>query len=97
MKYLAVALTAVALFSTAAVAADVTVVRHKVVAYGDLNLGSQDGIAALHNRIVAAAIEVCTVDSEKHFDNADHCRNTAVTKAIAEVGRNFSSRLASNQ
>jgi UrcA family protein len=101
MKCLVVVFSAVALLSsTAALAGDMQVTHQKSVNYGDLNLNSQDGIAALHNRIVAAAAEVCTADANKASEqNRDYskCQDTAAQKAFADVGRNVSSRLASNQ
>lgn len=103
MKALTVALSAVALFSAAAFADGVSDPNHaaagatptqKVVAYGDLNLGSQDGVVALRNRILAAAIEVCAADALKASRTDSQCRDKAVKNAISEVGRKFSERLA---
>ncbi len=101
MKCLVVVFSAVALLSsTAALAGDGVIKHQKVVSYGDLNLSSQDGVAALHNRILAAAVEVCTANAQK-ASPADRdyskCQNTAVQNAIADVGRNVTRRLASMQ
>lgn len=99
MKCLVVVFSAVALLSsTSALAGEVT--HQKAVKYGDLNLNSQDGISALHNRILAAAAEVCTANVDKaDRQNPDYskCQNTAVRHAISDVGRNVSNRLASMQ
>ena len=77
--------------------AGVSAPNQKVVAYGDLNLGSQDGVVALRNRIVAAAVEVCAADAAKASRSDRQCRDAAVKNAINEIGRRFSEHLASAQ
>lgn len=78
-------------------AAGVSAPNQKVVAYGDLNLGSQDGVVALRNRIVAAAVEVCAANAVKDSRSDRQCRDAAVRNAINEIGRKFSEHLASAQ
>ena len=93
MKRIVLALSAVALFSGAAVAGDV--VRHKEVKFADLNLGSQDGLAQLHDRLITAASEVCADTAEtKSAPYFEECRQRAVKQAIADVGYKVSKRLA---
>ena len=96
MKSLFLALSAVALFSSAAVAGDV--VRQTNVAFGDLNLASKDGAVALHNRLLAAASDVCADTKETtQAPYFEECRKAAVNKAIAEVGYKVAKRLATVQ
>lgn len=100
MKALAFAISAIALLSSAAFAQDKIVVQQKTVSYSDLNLGSQDGVATLRDRIVAAADEVCTVNAEKvNKQNPDysHCRTKALNNAAAQVGQKIAYRLSSAQ
>lgn len=103
MKSFVLAVSALALLSSAALADDYSyVVRQKTVSYGDLNLGSQDGVAALRNRIVSAADEVCAIDAEKAATNKQnpdytHCRAKALNNAIALVGQKIAYRLSSAQ
>jgi UrcA family protein len=102
MKVLAVAVSAIALLSTAAFAQDFSAVRQKTVTYGDLNLGSQDGVATLRDRIVAAANEVCASDAEKAAVNKQspdysQCRTKALHNAIAQVSDKIAYRLSSAQ
>ena len=100
MKALVFAVSALALLSSAAVAGEV--VHQKSVAYSDLNLGSQDGVTALHNRILAAAKEVCATDAEKAAGNTQnreysYCRSKAMHNAIAQVSEKIAYRLSSVQ
>ncbi len=98
MKSLVIAVSAIALLSSAAFAQDA--VRHKTVAYGDLNLGSQDGVVTLRDRIVAAANEVCASDAQKaDKQNPDYskCTSKAVSNAAAQVGQKIAYRLSSAQ
>jgi UrcA family protein len=92
MKTLAVVLSAAALFSAAAFAGNAPAVQQKTVVYGDLNLGTPEGVTALHQRIVAAATEVCTFDADKN-DNV--CQTKAEKSAYEEVGRRVALRLSS--
>lgn len=93
MKSFVLALSAVAMFSGAAFAGDV--VRHKDVTFADLNLGSKEGIVQLHDRLIAAANEVCadTKDATQ-APYYDECRQKAVKQAIAQVGDKVSKRLS---
>jgi UrcA family protein len=96
MKSLFLAVSAVVLFSSAAVAGDV--VRQTNVGFGDLNLGSKDGVVALHNRLLTAANEVCADTKETtQAPYFEECRKAAVKKAIAEVGYKVAHRLATAQ
>ena len=95
MKSLAVALSVAALFSAAAFAGDVSTTQQKVVVYSDLNLGTQEGVAALRQRIVAAAEEVCT-DANKNKQD-DFCKSRAEQRAYDTIGYQISLRLASAQ
>ncbi len=93
MKSLFLALSAVALFSSAAVAGDV--VRQTNVSFSDLNLGSKDGIATLHDRLLTAASEVCADTKETTVaPYYEECRQKAVRQAIAEVGSKLAKRIA---
>jgi UrcA family protein len=96
MKSLVLALSAAVLFSGAAFADQA--VQQKSVTFADLNLGSKEGITQLHNRLVAAANEVCA--DTKDATGApyfEECRAKAVRQAIAEVGEKVSKRLATVQ
>src|SRR5579862_846141 len=72
--------------------ADADDVPQAVVKFGDLNLASPQGAAALYGRIVVAAYEVC-----KSFDIDMHglefpleqlaCVHKAVARAVTNVGR----------
>jgi UrcA family protein len=63
-----------------------------IVKYGDLNVANPQGAAALYNRIVAAAHQVC-----KSFDNdsrglgsrprQDACIHKATADAVSKVGK----------
>jgi|GEM_PF-1240492 len=93
MKNFVLALSAVAMFSGAAFAGDI--VRHKDVSFADLNLGSKDGIVQLHDRLIAAANEVCADTKDTiQAPYYDECRQKAVKQAIAQVGDMVSKRLA---
>ena len=96
MKSLILALSAAILFSSAAVAGDV--VRQTSVSFGDLNLASKDGVAALHTRLVAAAEQVCADSkdtTQAPFYN--ECRQKAVQQAIYKVSKTVAERLTAAQ
>ncbi len=96
MKSLILALSAAALFSSAAVAGDV--VRQTSVPFGDLNLASKDGVAALHTRLVAAANQVCADSKETtQAPLYDECRQKAVQQAIFKVSKSVAEHLAAAQ
>ncbi|GAA0554361.1 UrcA family protein [Rhizomicrobium palustre] len=93
MKRIVLALSAVALLSSAASAGEI--VRHKEVSFADLNLASKDGAAELHARLLNAANDVCA--DTKDATTAPYyedCRAAAVKQAIAEVGVKLSKRIA---
>lgn len=59
-----------------------------VVAYGDLDLSSSDGVRALYARISAAAAEVCPYPDARELGQAmvnRSCRNAAISRAVREV------------
>lgn len=90
MKSLVLAVSAFALFSSAALAQDV--LPSKAVNFSDINLGSKEGLNTLRERIVAAANEVCTTDTKNVDPN---CRRAVTNRAYAQVGYKLSQRLAS--
>jgi UrcA family protein len=59
-----------------------------VVAYSDLDLGTENGAHTLYNRISAAASRVCpfqdAMDPERvaYFKS---CRDAAITRAVSEI------------
>lgn len=93
MKRFVLALSAFALVSSAAFAGDI--VRQKEVRYSDLNLSSDNGIAALRARLVTAADEVCadTKNATQRPLYAE-CRTKAVNQAITEVGQKIAQRVS---
>ena len=65
-------------------------VRSVSIAYGDLNLGSEQGNKALYNRIVAAAREVCGAGSVdirdlQVFADERACETHAIARAMDQV------------
>ena len=76
-------------------AADRVMVRQVVVSYGDLDLNSTSGAAALGARIEAAAIQACggRPQFQTHYRDTgpyitsrfEACRSAAVGRAMAEV------------
>ncbi len=96
MKRFVLALSAVALVSSAAFAGDI--VRQKEVRYSDLNLSSNDGIAALHARLVSAADEVCADTKEATQPPFfAECRTKAMNHAITAVSQKFAQRVSDAQ
>lgn len=78
----------IAAFAGAANAAEP--VRPVSVAYGDLNLGSEQGSNMLYNRIVAAAREVCGAGSVdirdlQVFADERACEKHAIAYAVEQV------------
>lgn len=59
-----------------------------VVAYGDLDLGSENGVHTLYNRIASAAGRVCpsqdAMDPE-HVAQFKSCRDAAITRAVSQI------------
>ena len=61
----------------------------KVVPYGDLNLGAQQGVDRLYRRITAAAREVCGDAGSLSLAEWAHVRNCvdqSIARAVANVG-----------
>ena len=59
-----------------------------VVKYGDLDLGTTEGVATLHARLARAAREVCSPLDSRVLglrDQYDLCVSGAVTKSVATV------------
>lgn len=62
--------------------------RHKTVSYGDLNLGSKSGQAALVRRIKVASRDVCSPEPTGMSDRKDYakCYDSAVSGALSDLG-----------
>ena len=99
------ALAAAAIASGAdAQPANNVMVRNVVVPYGDLNLATEQGEAALHERIAEAAARACggsPIFSTFYRDaplyetrNFEQCRTRAMSAALAEIrgGKPYASR-----
>jgi UrcA family protein len=59
-----------------------------VVKYGDLNLGTTDGVAALHSRLSHAARKVCSQLDSRVLglrEQYDACITGAVAQSVAKV------------
>src|SRR4051812_34858881 len=59
-----------------------------VVKYGDLNLGTTEGVAALHSRLSRAARKVCSELDSRVLglrEQYDACISGAVTQSVAKV------------
>ncbi len=59
-----------------------------VVAYGDLDLGTENGVHALYSRIAAAASHVCPAEDGrdlKRFFAHKSCRDAAIARAVREI------------
>jgi UrcA family protein len=64
-------------------------VARVVVQYGDLDLDTERGAAALQRRLVAAAREVCGSPQPrelKRHREARECMDAAIARAVDEVG-----------
>jgi UrcA family protein len=75
-------------FSAAAGAGTVRELPSVVVKYGDLNLASTDGVAALHSRLSKAARQVCSELDSRVLglrEQYDACVSGAVTQSVAKV------------
>jgi UrcA family protein len=60
------------------------------VAYGDLNLASEQGASRLHARLAAAARSVCAADhvdirNLREFAEARSCQKQAIANAVRDV------------
>ena len=80
-----------AVWSTLAMASTEAQVPTKTVSYGDLNLASPQGAAALYWRITRAAQEVCgpAKQAGSHFPRPGfrECVQRAIAEAVAKVDR----------
>jgi UrcA family protein len=92
MKRTLMAVSAIALFATAAIAGDT--VPQKVVPFGDLNLSTQEGVSTLQQRLLAAAAEVCAVDKAANRHAVEACEQKAVRNAVADVANKLAFRLS---
>jgi UrcA family protein len=75
-------------FSAVASASTVRELPSVVVKYGDLNLDSADGIAALHTRLSKAARQVCSQLDSRVLglrEQYDICVSDAVSQSVARV------------
>ena len=80
----------VAGFVTGAAAADDGLARKVTVRYGDLDLASPRGAAALYHRIGIAAEEVCRPFEGRDLAGALHlrdCKQRAIAEAVSRVNR----------
>lgn len=76
-------------FALPAGAGDATEVRSITVKFGDLNVSSPEGAAALYGRIRSAAQTVCSPDSSSApFRTAfNACVHKAIADAVTKVNR----------
>ena len=79
--------------TSGAQAGQTELVRHRVVAYGDLNLNNDADIQVLAGRVRFAAHSVCAptsleaaVASVKESKTYAACRNAAAEKALVQIG-----------
>ena len=86
----AIAATATGLgFSAPASASTRDTPRTVIVKYGDLDLASKNGVAALHSRLNRAARQVCSPLDSRVLglrEQFDQCVTDAVTDAVRTVG-----------
>lgn len=78
--------------ATVCIAGDNGDMPHAVVRFGDLNVSSPDGAAALYHRIYTAAYEVCgTVDTDRRYLpdplGLHTCVHHSVRNAVAKVNQ----------
>ena len=81
-------LAAACALSAVASAGTVRELPSVVVKYGDLNLDSVDGVAALHSRLSQAAREVCSQLDSRVLglrEQYERCIAGAVTQSVARV------------
>lgn len=74
--------------STAYAAAPDNAVPSLQVSYGDLNLATDQGTAALYGRIVSAAYKVCQASDIRVLSEvarASRCREEAIARAVRDV------------
>jgi UrcA family protein len=57
-----------------------------VVKFGDLNLNSHDGVAALYTRLEAAARIACASQQESWSGSITLCVDYSVGQAVAQIG-----------
>ncbi len=59
-----------------------------VVSYGDLDLGTDEGVRTLYRRISVAAARVCPFQESMDPERLSYfksCRNAAVSRAVSEL------------
>jgi len=59
-----------------------------VVAYGDLDLGTDDGVRTLYRRISVAAARVCPFQESMDPERVSYfksCRDAAISRAVSEL------------
>jgi UrcA family protein len=78
---------ALALGSAGVRAGDSPETRSITVKFGDLNLSTPQGAAALYNRIRAAARTVCSADSYPFAMGNRPCVHKAIADAVTKVNR----------
>lgn len=92
MKKIMLSLAAAAVLSGTAFAEPTVVTkRHTTVAYGDLNLDSEAGVAVLYERLRVASKEVCGAtpgvgDNQFNIAAYDSCTSGAVSRAVSDLG-----------
>ena len=79
--------------TSGAQAGQTELVRHRVVAYGDLNLNNNADVQALADRLRLASRSVCAPTSVQAAANPVKeaktfvsCRNVAAEKALVQIG-----------
>jgi len=80
-------------FGAVSVAADTSDAPHIAVSFGDLDVSTPPGAAALYGRIAAAAGKVCAIydtDSDPLFLRYDSwhkaCIHDAIARAVSQIG-----------
>jgi len=68
-------------------AADAQQPLTKTVAYGDLNLDSEQGAKVLYARLRRAAEDVCLPLDGRNLAQRSNCFNNAVASAVAQVNK----------
>jgi UrcA family protein len=96
MLVFASAAAAASLFTAPAIATVTDEPARVVVQYGDLNLDSDAGMAALHHRLKAAVNTVCGTLDERNLSVLQHIRQCHRT-ALASVHTELAAARAQNQ
>jgi UrcA family protein len=94
MKTALISLAALALVSTAAHSTPIVVTSQPVptahVSFADLNLDSEQGRAALEQRVRAAAESLCNTDGDRTLDailGGRSCYDAAVASGLRQVDK----------